>query len=426
MNKIFLFILHDYKLNYYNFEKLYKPEKTKIVAFLAKKVYDKIPESTRKWFDGFIFVNEYKYPGIETQLIFIDKTDLTNKLEQEIKDNLQCDLVLYCDDESTLDSVSLIVDKYKVKGLQSSTVNKFRDKIVMKSILGKNNIRVPKYLKLDTNLLFENSKKYYDEIIETVGLPFVIKPVNGGGSYSTDKINCRDKFNDFIQQIIPFIKMTGFEFEAEEFINGKMYSCDSVIRNSEIIFSGCTEYFSPYLDIIKNGGNAGHLILKPEQELSKRIVDFSRSVLKALNVPNCVTHMELFLSDENELVFIEVSARPAGVCIPKAYYYSSGINLFHEHFYSVSGINNDFILHDFRQVCGCSIYPKEDKIIKKINTPIVSNPYIIEKLCSLERKINKTKTIGDNVINFYIFNKEDKSFDDDLKIVKAFDFFEIV
>ncbi len=421
--KNILFILQDYKLDYYDFNKLVKPEDANIIAFVGESVYKKLSENDKNWFDGFTFVDEHEYPGFNFKCKILDAADMSKKLEEAISQYHNEEIMLYCDDESTMDLTSKLVEKYSIGGLKPKDILKFRDKVIMKEILEKNKIRVPKYFKLTDFFKTDNTEDYFKSIKSSVGMPFIIKPIDAAGSAFVGKISSYNEFVEYRKQILEFTQEANLE--AEEFISGKMFSCDSVIRGGKIVFAGCTEYLFPYMEVINEGRNAGHIILNPNENLYKRITEFSKKTLNALQIHDCVTHMEMFLSDTDELVFIEVAARPAGVCMPTAYYYATGVNILHEYFYSIIGINRDIKQKEFTQVCGCSIYTSKNGILKKINQPNLANPYRIEAMFELGDNIIQTKTIIDNVINFYIYNEVDSSFRDDIEIVKNFDFFEI-
>ncbi len=181
-------------------------------------------------------------------------------------------------------------------GLSVEETRRFRDKMYMKKILREKNIKVPEAEILRNRLeavdFFEKNGKS------------IIKPVDGTGTKDTYQI---DNLQD-----IESIKNHIFEgnFEIEKFIFGDMYHCDSVIENGKIVICSVSKYLNSTLNFNKDGYLGSVMI--DQGDLQDRLLNFNEKVISALECENGVTHLEIFVQPDGELVFCEIAARPGG------------------------------------------------------------------------------------------------------------------
>jgi len=150
-------------------------------------------------------------------------------------------LKIICLSEDNLLLAAQLRDEFNIPGMRFEQAQSFRDKTIMKYILQKNQIRTPHYVKFDHTRI-NDPKNYYDHLTQTIGLPFVLKPFNLLGGLGIVMVKSFEEFNSFC---IENAKELSYEYEAEEFISGTLFHCDSIIENSEILFSTCCEYTNP-------------------------------------------------------------------------------------------------------------------------------------------------------------------------------------
>jgi hypothetical protein len=116
-------------------------------------------------------------------------------------------------------------------------------------------------------------------------------------------------------------------WQVEEFVTGDMYHCDAVVRGHRVLLSSVSRYLSTPGDYAP-GGMLGSLLLDEHDHLRHRIVRLNERVLSALRLQDGVTHLEVFHTPEDDLVFCEVAARPGGGAIDRVIRHAYGVDIF--------------------------------------------------------------------------------------------------
>ncbi|MFB6434445.1 ATP-grasp domain-containing protein, partial [Bacillus thuringiensis] len=273
-------------------------------------------------------------------------------------------------------------------------------------------IRVPSFQKLSNEL---KDNKYLASKFSDLSFPQVLKPIEGEGSKNTYIIKDIQHFID----IIEYNDIDLDVYELEEFIEGDFYHCDSVVINGEILISEVSKYTYPNL-MIMHGKNVGSLILDEEDPVRNKVLEFNSKVLNALNTPDCVTHLELFLTKENELVFIEIAARPAGGGIVPSIRDAIGLD-FNKIMYQIQfGDPIEISAFKQRKYAGWIKFPKTDGIVKKINIPSLQSEANIQWLVDINQEVKNT-TISYEVAGIINLSSDIKEYvENDMKLLKQF------
>ncbi|MBX9696543.1 MAG: ATP-grasp domain-containing protein [Alphaproteobacteria bacterium] len=199
----------------------------------------------------------------------------------------------------------------------------YKSKIAMKEKLRDAGILCPQYNSLDVCLSPVGIRENFENIKAAFGLPFILKPVDQSATYGVVKIYC---FEDFEAAAILHAKE---RYEAEEFISGTLFHADSLIQSGEIVYFQTSQYLSSGLDFL-SGHIHGSIPLQKDNPLFHKIYIFTQNVLKTLGWVDGSSHLEVFLQDNGELVFLEVSARPPGSLVVENYKRCFGVNILDE------------------------------------------------------------------------------------------------
>lgn len=200
-------------------------------------------------------------------------------------------------------------------GLDTRTALLFRDKVRMKqAVVAAGAARVPSHARLRgpedlRSVDWSSGRK-------------VVKSCLGAGSQDVYVV---DSLRD-AEVLVGDLDLAAHPFEIEEFIEGKMYHCDAVVQDGEVVFAAVSEYLSKPGDYTP-GGMGGSVLLHPAEDLAVRTGELNARVLRALGLRDGVTHLEVFHTPEDDLVFCEVAARPAGGGIDRIIERSYGINI---------------------------------------------------------------------------------------------------
>jgi hypothetical protein len=113
-------------------------------------------------------------------------------------------------------------------------------------------------------------------------------------------------------------------YELESFVAGEMFHCDSVVDAGRVVFSSVSRYLARPGDFAP-GGLSGSVIVR-SGDLRQRILDVNGKVLGRLGLDSGVTHLEVFHSPADEIVFCEIAARPGGGGIERMNERAYGVN----------------------------------------------------------------------------------------------------
>lgn len=275
-----------------------------------------------------------------------------------------------CFDEGNV----VLADSLRNNDESYASLDRFRDKVLMKSWLKDKDILIP--------LFIESLKKdtCYNNISDTIGIPFVIKPKESAGSNNIFIIQNENEFLDAKRTIGSMLN----NYEAEEYIEGSLYHCDTALWQGKPVFSECTKYLSPTIDFQSGTPLGGH-IMDQSSLLRTRLIAFSQKVLAALDSKDGVYHMEIFVQSDKEkqLVFLEVGARPPGMLVTSMYEEATGINLLNLDILIQTGsVPIDFNFsrkkHAFYLV-----YPKGKGYVDSLNIPELDKSIEVRYSCDV-------------------------------------------
>lgn len=173
-----------------------------------------------------------------------------------------------------------------LKSLAENVVERFHNKFVMKNSVQEIGIPITKYQLIDSNTSAE-------ELINTLQLPVVVKPVDDSGAQDI-------KITKTLEELQLHMKPG---LLAEAFVDGSEISVETFVKNGEILFHNVTEYLHQWKKSV--------IPAQLEPELQKLVLDTNDKILQHLGVDRGVTHAEFYLT-KNGPVFGEVAIRPPG------------------------------------------------------------------------------------------------------------------
>ncbi len=128
------------------------------------------------------------------------------------------------------------------------------------------------------------------------------KPVDSAGSFGTQKIFSTAELAKWAGQ---HHKSTNFEID--EYIEGKLYHSDIIVKDDNINNVFISKYSVPNADFIE-GKALGSYTLDRKSNQYKKLNAFTLKVLKSFApLPSGLFHLEFFEKDTGDLVFLEIA-----------------------------------------------------------------------------------------------------------------------
>ena len=222
--------------------------------------------------------------------------------------------------ESLQDLAAQLREQYGIPGKTREENALGRNKLVMKRHVARAGLRVPRFTSVTR---FDSDHAV--EFAAQIGYPLILKPVDGQSSHGVHKIVDEDALRAAVAAL-----PAESEWDLEEFISGTLMHIDGLAdEGGKVTLVVPSRYVNTCLDFTA-GAPLGAIMLEPGTALHARVCDFAARCVRAIGLRACPFHLELFHTDRDELVFLEVGARVGGADVPSVIHRATGINLFAE------------------------------------------------------------------------------------------------
>ena len=216
--------------------------------------------------------------------------------------------------EFHLDLAATLRERYGIAGATREETSRFRDKTVMKEMLSRAGLRVPRWASCGAE---EQTLAAAGEF----GYPVIVKPKRGASSQGVREVASAEQLRALCAEL------NLDDFEVEEFIEGEILHVDGVLDAAgKPLFLTTSRYTSTCLDFERADEPLGS-VLQTDPEVRGSCEDFAVRCLNALGLRSSAFHLELF-DTGRELVFLEVGARVPGAEVPYVIDDVHGVNLF--------------------------------------------------------------------------------------------------
>ncbi|MCP1161334.1 ATP-grasp domain-containing protein [Bacillus infantis] len=293
--------------------------------------------------------------------------------------------------EKNIEVAARIREMAGAEGYLPKFVKKVRDKYIMKEVLREKGIRVPYFESFESKSQVTSLLNEYQKI--------VIKPKNGMGSENTYIISNNDELNFCLSNI----SIKALDYEVEEYITGEMYHIDSVIEDTNIKLASVSKYMNSTLGYTNEESFLASYMIG-DSPLKRRLENFNKLVIEGLEIDTGVTHLEVFVTPEEEIVFCEIGARAGGAgvmpCIEEAF----NLNLFHAHIKSELGESMPPVTPT-EKIAGWIIFYGEQGVINKLPSMNLFNKDWIPTnriFVSEGDRIKKARYSTDSIASFII------------------------
>ncbi|MEV0648335.1 ATP-grasp domain-containing protein [Phytomonospora sp. NPDC050363] len=215
--------------------------------------------------------------------------------------------------ERAMTSAARLRTRFGLPGLSEDGVVLFRDKIAMKRAAAEAGILVPDHHRLDS---IEDLRA-----VPLDGRAWVMKPRYGVGSKHVSVVTSLAEASERWSTVDP----GPGQFEIEEFVEGDLFHCDAVVEGGSLGFAEVSRYLANPGEFGPDG-MAGSVNLPPGP-FTRRVIALTAAVVAAFGFASGVLHLEVFRTDGDELVLLEVAARPGGGGIDRYLSLAHGVNI---------------------------------------------------------------------------------------------------
>jgi biotin carboxylase len=220
--------------------------------------------------------------------------------------------------EATMYLAARLREQIGTPGLDVAHTVPFRDKQVMKEVLGAAGVRVPRSVRAAT----------VDAVragAEEVGYPLIVKPISGAGSMDTYRIDSAAE----LEAVLPALRGVP-EVSVEEFVDGEEYTFDTISVGGRIAYHNVCWYRPRPLAMKQLEWVSPEVIALREPDAGPLAggVAMGHAVHAALGLDAGFGHMEWYLTAGGEVVFGEIGARVGGARLADAMNWACDIDVY--------------------------------------------------------------------------------------------------
>ncbi|WP_260639240.1 rhodanese-like domain-containing protein [Streptomyces angustmyceticus] len=378
---------------------LVAPETVRLIGIFAERDAETLTDEQRGWFEEIHIVPcgvddptpmLYSLVDLDAAQAVVEKLLFSGSASPR-------DLTVHCYDEQDMMVAAEIRTRLGITGPKVADILPFRDKCLMKQRLREAGVRVPRFGHFEPGRFAASPAQYFDRITAEVGLPFILKPTDAAASEGVHKItNARD-FGALPTDL-------GRAYEYEEFIEGTMYSVNIVSDAGRSVFGGVTEYLVNSLDVPGGRVNADINLVDSDPRVA-RMVRFAERALDALGRPDGGSHLELFHTTADELVFLEVGARFKGMAGLAAMQRNYGVAFINLAFEIESGVESR--PYDGEQIyCFDGVVPKAQGTVRELVEPDLESDVEMTWKVAVGERIVSSNSLLANGGTFLVSNKD--------------------
>jgi hypothetical protein len=223
-------------------------------------------------------------------------------------------------DDFDVETAAALREHLRLPGMGETQARLFRDKLGMRMGARAAGLRVPEF-----TALF-NHKRVGDFLNRVPG-PWVLKPRSLAGAIGIKKIDNREDFWRELEQLGDMQS----HYLLEQFVPGRVFHVDTALYNGEVVFAIASGYGRPPMEVSHQGGVFSTEVLDRNGDDAAQLLNMNRQLLSDFGLRQGVSHTEFIRADaDDQIYFLETSARVGGAHISDLIEAATGINLWAE------------------------------------------------------------------------------------------------
>jgi hypothetical protein len=223
-------------------------------------------------------------------------------------------------DDFDVEVAATLREHLRVPGMGGTTAHYFRDKLAMRMKAREAGLAVPEFVHV---LNYDRVR----EFMERVPAPWVLKPRSMAGAIGIKKVHHPDE----LWRMLDALGDLQSRYLLERFVAGDIFHVDTIVYESEVLFSIASGYARPPMEVSHQGGIFATHILERDSEDAGRLLTENGRVMAGLGMLRGVSHTEFIKGREDgRIYFLETSARVGGAYIANMVEAATGVNLWAE------------------------------------------------------------------------------------------------
>ncbi|WP_186315867.1 ATP-grasp domain-containing protein [Catellatospora sichuanensis] len=373
-------------------------ENTRFIGIFSEFDAENITQGQRDYLEQVHVIPCGKANPTPAECSLVDFQAACELIEGLLRDPATTELSLHSFDERNLLLAAELRAHFGLAGPRYDAILPFRDKCLMKEKLIAAGVRAPAFGRYDIEAAQANPAEYFRAITDAVGLPFILKPVDGNSADGVFKISSWEDYAAVPAEL-------GRHYEYEEFILGTMYSVNFVSKDRRAVFGGVTEYLVNSTEVQNGRVNVDINLIDADPRVA-RMLAFGESALAALGWPDGASHLELFLTAEDELVFLEVAARFKGLAGLAAMQQHYGVALVNLALELEAGLKSHPYPVDQQVYCFDGVMPKKQGIVDTLVEPAIESEFSMAWKVRPGDVIGQGSSLSDNAGTFLVWNTD--------------------
>lgn len=286
-----------------------------------------IKYATRLGYDTAVAVDNNYSSSCETDYIIFTDTSNANTLIADLevfnKEHPIAGIVTYSDYH--VEVTALANEYFHLSGPSYSSIIRCKNKLLCRMTLEANGLRQPKCV------LIKDSDDF-KKAIKNVGIPCVIKPMNGlGSTYTrviTDMEEAYEQFLNLQRERKSEALGIGDNWVLEECLEGFQISVESYTYHGETKVVCIHDKMNPIEPPLFRVFYSATPSPRISENTANDIINKTKRALELIGFDNGVSHTEYRISKSGDVQLLEINARTGGGLIIPSAYYSTNINLY--------------------------------------------------------------------------------------------------
>lgn len=401
-------LLNNRTTAFYDFEALQKDFGILPILVMNRPSYESLPLSVKRKISR---IHIIELGDQKPDPVYAFPYDEIAHLFEKERQNYPELSIIGADEMSTLIAAQ-VRSTFQIPGTSLHIINVYRNKITQKKKLQECGIVVPAFAEVDLHQVRDFSL-CFNELRTKLGDGFIIKPALSSATVGVKRVGSAQdlkNYQDSFAHMGPSI--------AESFISGQLYHVDFIIQSGTYIFEEVCEYVWNGLSFV-SGKNHGSLMLSGHHPLRERILSFAREANDALGLTNGCVHMEIFVTSEQEIFFLEAGPRPAGSLVPYVYSQTYKRPFMNAALLAEIGIPQDKFtsahLHGF-----WGLFPKINGSIVAKHVPEMQSPNTIEWFVDVGESVCHPSSIAEKAGQITAFSANHTELRQDFESLRTF------